>query len=63
MKIRHEIDASETNISNIEIPTQIIVEYPRTDICAATMCEVQNMIIFMMLNQSHHAWVLYLCVC
>ena len=35
---------SETNMSDIETPTQRIVEHPMTDMCAATTCEVQTII-------------------
>ena len=44
MKIRNEIDASETNMRDIETPKERIVVglHPMTDICAATRCEVQH---------------------
>ena len=44
MKIRNEIDTSEKNMSDIEKPTQRVVEHRMTDIYAATMCEVQTII-------------------
>ena len=59
IKLTNEIDALETNMSDIETPTQRIIEHPMTDICAASMCEVQTC----MLNQSHHAWIRYLRRC
>ena len=44
MKIRKKNYASKTNMSDTETPTQRIGENLMTDICAATMCEVQNII-------------------
>ena len=44
MKIRNKMYVSETNMSDIETPTQRIVEHPMTDMCAATTCEVQTII-------------------
>ena len=51
MKIRNEIDALETNMSDIETPTQIIVEPPMTGI------RVKCRPLSSMLNLSHHAWI------
>jgi len=44
MTIMNGVVASETNMSDIETPTQRIFENLMTDICATTMCEVQNII-------------------
>ena len=57
MKIRNEMVALEANMSDIETPTQRIVENAMTDICAVTMCEMQTII------QSHHGWMNYLRRC
>ena len=42
MKIKNEIDASETNMRDIEIPTLRMVENPKADICAAIKNIIQD---------------------